>query len=67
MLDLPARNFLGVVEEGGEVFLDEELTSAFSHASLLSIPYAVERLVPMIEAALDGDPASDAGADVDPN
>lgn len=58
ILDLPARNFLGVAKEGGEIFLDEELTGAFSHASLLSIPYAVERLVPLIEVALDGDPAT---------
>ena len=60
ILDLPARRFLTASEEGREVFLDEELSGAFSHASLLSIPYAVERLVPMIEAALDGDPETHA-------
>ncbi|EAR51269.1 cobalamin/Fe3+-siderophores transport systems, secreted component [Oceanicola granulosus HTCC2516] len=63
VLDLPARAFLGAVERGSEIFLDEELTGAFSHASLLSIPYAVERLVPMIEGALDGDAAATSGAD----
>lgn len=62
ILDLPARKFLDVAQEGGEIFLDEELAGAFSHASLLSIPYAVERLVPLIEAALDGDPATTADA-----
>lgn len=62
ILDLPARGFLEAAKEGREVFLDEELSGAFSHASLLSIPYAVERLLPMIEAALDGDPATHADA-----
>ncbi|WP_341213746.1 ABC transporter substrate-binding protein [uncultured Limimaricola sp.] len=62
ILDLPARKFLDVAQEGGEIFLDEELTGAFSHASLLSIPYAVERIVPMIETALDGDPVTSADA-----
>ncbi|ROU02454.1 ABC transporter substrate-binding protein [Histidinibacterium lentulum] len=60
ILDLPARRFLEASREGREIFLDEILSSAFSHASLLSIPYAVERLVPMIEAALDGDPETHA-------
>jgi len=42
------------------VFTDTVLGSAFSHASLLSLPYAVDRLVPMIETALDGDPTTHA-------
>ncbi|MFT6532845.1 MAG: iron complex transport system substrate-binding protein [Limimaricola cinnabarinus] len=62
IFDLPARKFLDVAHEGGEIFLDEELTGAFSHASLLSIPYAVERIVPMIVTALDGDPATPVDA-----
>ncbi len=60
ILDLPSRRFLDAATEGREAFLDETLSAAFSHASLLSIPSAVERLVPMIEAALDGDPATHA-------
>ncbi len=55
VLDLAARPFLQVHREGREVFTDLELGSALSHASLLSLPYAIDRLVPMIEAALDGD------------
>ncbi len=62
ILDLPARKFLDVTQEGGEIFLDEELIGAFSHASLLSIPYAMERFVPLIETALDGGPAAPADA-----
>ncbi|KAA9008138.1 ABC transporter substrate-binding protein [Histidinibacterium aquaticum] len=60
--ELAARDFLPAAQEGREIFLDFELSGAFSHASLLSIPYAVERLVPMIEAALDGDPETHADA-----
>lgn len=62
ILGLPARKFLDVTQEGGEIFLDEELIGAFSHASLLSIPYAMERFVPLIETALDGGPAAPADA-----
>jgi iron complex transport system substrate-binding protein len=54
--DLAARPFLDVVKEGREVFLGEEVTGAFSHASLLSLPFTIDRLVPALEAALDGDP-----------
>ncbi|MCC5973131.1 MAG: ABC transporter substrate-binding protein [Rubellimicrobium sp.] len=60
VLSLAARPFLTAVQEGREVFTDTELGSAFSHSTLLSLPYAIDRLVPMIEAALDGDPATHA-------
>lgn len=58
VMDMAARGFMPAVQAGREVFVDAELTSAFSHASLLSLPYALDRLVPLIEAALDGDPAT---------
>ncbi len=60
ILDLKARPFTQAAREGREVFAGVELTSAFSHASLLSLPFAIERLVPMVEAALDGDPTTHA-------
>lgn len=60
VLDLPARPFLEAVQEGREVFTNTELGSAFSHGSMLSLPYAIDRLVPMIETALDGDPTTHA-------
>lgn len=56
---LPLRPALRAVSEGREVFADDLLVSAFSHASLLSIPYAMERLEPMIAAAIDGDPETE--------
>ncbi len=56
VLALDAHPFLEVTKKGHEVIVGELLGSAFSHATLLSLPYAIETLVPMIEAALDGDP-----------
>ncbi len=57
---MPTRDFLPAAQEGREVFVGAELTSAFSHASLLSLPFAIDALVPMIAAARDGDPATHA-------
>ncbi|NSX56936.1 ABC transporter substrate-binding protein [Parasulfitobacter algicola] len=47
ILALPGRNVL----QGGEVFVDDLLTGAFSHASLLSLPYVLDRLEPALNAA----------------
>lgn len=58
VLGMPARPFLEAHKDGREVFLGDLMSGAFSHASLLSLNYALDRLVPMIEAALDGDPAT---------
>jgi iron complex transport system substrate-binding protein len=55
---LAARPFLNVVQDGREVFLGKEVTGAFSHASLLSLPYTIDRLETAIELALDGDPTT---------
>ena len=57
---LAARPFLSAHQAGREVFVGEDLTSAFSHGSLLSMPLVIDRLVPIIEAALDGDPETHA-------
>jgi len=43
-------------KEGRAVFSTDLLTGAFSHASLVSLPYAISLLEPAINAALDGDP-----------
>lgn len=47
---------------GGEdsVESDEEMAAAFSFSSLLRLPYLLDRLVPQLEAALDGDPGTQA-------
>ncbi|MEO3749135.1 ABC transporter substrate-binding protein [Streptomyces sp. B6B3] len=51
---------LNVVTEGREVFVQEtsDYGAAFSFATALSVPYLVERLVPQLTAAVDGDPAT---------
>ncbi|MEM9011736.1 MAG: ABC transporter substrate-binding protein [Pseudomonadota bacterium] len=54
----PLRHSLRAVREGREIVADPDLTAALSYASPLSLPYALERLVPLLEAALDGDPAT---------
>lgn len=55
---LALRPALTAYQEGREVFTDDVLTGAFSHGSLLSLPFALEQLEPKIAAAIDGDPAT---------
>ena len=56
--DLPTRPNTRMVREGREVVADELLSGAFSHASPLSLEYVIERLVPELALAVDGDPAT---------
>ncbi len=53
---LHLRKELKAHQQGREVFVNELVTGAFSHASLLSIPYTLDTLVPLIEKAIDGNP-----------
>ncbi len=55
----PLREQLVAVDEGRELFLDQLQAGAFSFSSPLSIPYLLETLVPQLEAAADGDPATE--------
>jgi len=57
-LDYPARPFLKAGANGGEIFLTDEHLAAIARQELLSIPVAVDFLVPLLEAAADGDPAT---------
>jgi iron complex transport system substrate-binding protein len=52
----PGRQFLRASKNGGEVFLGDLPIAALARVSLLSIPVALDALVPMLEAAADGDP-----------
>ncbi len=63
-LDYPARPFLDAYANGGEVFLTDEHLSAIARQELLSIPVAVDFLVPLLEAAADGDPATTVTGDL---
>lgn len=51
---------LNVVKQGREVFIKEsgDYGNAVSLSTVLSIPYVLERLVPQLAAAVDGDPAT---------
>lgn len=58
----PLRAQLGVATEGREIFLGQIEAGAFSFGSALSLPFLLATLVPQIEAALDGDPATEVPA-----
>lgn len=51
---------LDVHQEGREVFIDSssEVGGAMSFSSVLSLPLLLDELVPLLEAAIDGDPAT---------
>lgn len=61
----PLYSTLAVHTEGREVFLDSytsALGGATSYVSVLSIPYLLDRLAPMIAMAIDGDPTTEVVA-----
>jgi iron complex transport system substrate-binding protein len=62
--DLPLRRTMRAYTEGREVLADPLLSAALSHSSPLSLDYALDRLVPLIEAAVDGDPSTPVGTTV---
>ncbi len=50
---------LRVAREGRDVFVtDQVLLGSVIFGSPLSLPYALDRIIPMLAAALDGDPAT---------
>lgn len=53
---LPLRHTTRAYREGREIIADPLMASALSHSSPLSLNYALDRIVPLIEAAVDGDP-----------
>lgn len=51
---------LRVAREGRDLFLtDPVLSGALTYSTALSIPYAIDGLVPRLAAAVDGDPATE--------
>ncbi|WP_053228026.1 iron-siderophore ABC transporter substrate-binding protein [Spirochaeta cellobiosiphila] len=56
MRQFTLRKTLKATTEGREFFVGKLLGGAFSFASPLSIDYALDELVPALEAAIDGDP-----------
>lgn len=57
----PTYGNLDVVKQGREVYVKEtsDYGNALSMGTVLSLPYAIERLVPQLAAAVDGDPATE--------
>ena len=51
----PMRRFLAAHRDGREIVASAELSAALSWSSLLSLPHALDLLVPQIEAALPPD------------
>jgi iron complex transport system substrate-binding protein len=58
----PLLSRLDAVQEGRAVYLAGELDSALAFNSVLSLPHFLEAFIPMLEAAMDGDPETDSSA-----
>jgi iron complex transport system substrate-binding protein len=56
----PLFQQLNAAQQGRVVFLDKELSGAASFSSVLSLPYLLERFVPALAAAIDGERAESA-------
>lgn len=54
----PLRPTTKAYREGREVYAAPNLAAALSHSSPLSLNYALDALVPLLEQAVDGDPAT---------
>lgn len=54
----PLRRTMRAYREGREIYADPLLSAALSHSSPLSLDYALDRLEPLLDAALDGDPVT---------
>ncbi|WP_323777917.1 ABC transporter substrate-binding protein [Leisingera sp.] len=55
---MPLRHTMRAYSEGREIYAGPMLAAALSHSSPLSLDYALDKLVPLLEAAMDGDPAT---------
>ncbi|XDA96730.1 iron-siderophore ABC transporter substrate-binding protein [Sulfitobacter sp. LCG007] len=55
---LPLRHRMRAYAEGREIYSGLMLSAAMSHSSPLSLDRALDELVPLLEAAMDGDPAT---------
>ncbi|WP_433531982.1 iron-siderophore ABC transporter substrate-binding protein [Micromonospora sp. CA-263727] len=60
LLDDPLYTRLDVRAQHREVFLGAEANGALAFSSVLSLPYVLDRIVPALAAAVDGDPATDS-------
>ncbi len=59
--DRPVYQALGLAREGRDILMPEtsEVNGALTFGSVLSLPLALEQMVPRLAAAVDGDPATE--------
>lgn len=59
--DDPIYGRLDAVREGRDIYIEylDELSGALSYNSPLSLPYAIEEMVPRLATAIDGDPSTE--------
>lgn len=62
--NITLRKHMRAYREGREIYADAELSAALSHSSPLSLEYSLDKLVPLLDAALDGDPATPVSSSV---
>ncbi|MEM9776480.1 MAG: hypothetical protein AAF902_18020 [Chloroflexota bacterium] len=55
----PLRAALPAAQQGREIFLNYLVGGAFSFSSPLSLEFLLDEMMPMIEAAMDGDPTTE--------
>ncbi|RIV40739.1 iron-siderophore ABC transporter substrate-binding protein [Micromonospora radicis] len=60
LLGDPLYTRLEVRAQHREVFLGTEANGALAFSSVLSLPYVLDKIVPALAAAVDGDPATDS-------
>lgn len=53
---MPLRPHLRAFKEGREIYAQPLLSAALSHSSPLSLEFALDALIPLLEIATDGDP-----------
>ena len=58
----PLYQQLGAAQQGRDVFLQELTAGALSFSTVLSLPFALEELVPRFAAAVDGDKSTSVEA-----
>ena len=58
----PLYQKLDAAQEGRDVFLEELPAAALSFSTVLSLPFALDKLTPRFAAAVDGDSTTEGGA-----
>jgi iron complex transport system substrate-binding protein len=57
--DEPVVAALQAMKDGRAIYLEGDAEAAFAFSSVLSLGFALDEVVPLLEAAMDGDPATE--------